>query len=443
MSFDLLVIGSGPGGFRAAIQAAKLGKKVALVEREKWGGGCAHTGTIPSKALRQGALEGALFPEAMDRMRKVVAEESQVIHHQLERNGVTLLSGIARFTSPHEIAVGSETLSAANIVIATGARPLRHKDIAWIAGVHDSDSLLQLKERPKRLLVVGAGVIGCEYASIFARLGSRVTLCDRRMELLRNVDHEVIETLRAEFVDAGVEVELGCQLGPIEKGESKGTIQVEMGGKRRMFDAALVCMGRTPNVEELELEKAGVSVDERGFIRVERTSFQTSQPHIYAVGDVIGAPALAATSAEQGRIATCHMYREPCGAFPDSYPYGIYTIPEISAVGALEVELREKGVPYVIGRAPFGELARGMIARETRGFIKILVHREKRRILGVHGIGAGASELVHIGQLAMAQGTPVEFFVTNVFNYPTLAEAYKVAALNALNQLRELSPSLS
>jgi NAD(P) transhydrogenase len=437
MRYDLLVIGSGPGGFRAAIQAAKLGKKVALVEREKWGGGCTHTGTIPSKSLREAALAGRRVPfrEAMERMRAVVREEAKVVHHQLERNKVQLLQGEASFLSANEIAVAGKKYAADYFVIATGARPIRHKEFNFrLAGLHDSDSLLRLKERPKRLLVAGAGVIGCEYASIFARLGTKVTLCDRRGELLRAVDHEIIAALREDFEENGVSLRLACNLGAVTKGKSSA-LSVEIDNKKYPFDAVLVCMGRTPNIENLALEKAGVKSNERGAIQVD-PGFRTTTPHIYAVGDVIGAPALAATSAEQGRLAAACIFGIECEPFPRSYPYGIYTIPEISSIGAQELELREKNVSYVAGRAPFRELARGMIAGETRGFIKLLVSVENRQLLGVHVIGAGASELVHIGQAVMTLGAPVDFFISNVFNYPTFAEAYKVAALNAINQLR-------
>lgn len=439
MHYDLIVLGSGPGGFRAAIQAAKLGKKVALVERDKWGGGCAHTGTIPSKSLREAALQGARVPFkiAMERMREVIRAEAKVVKHQLDRNKVELMQGEAAFTGLHEISVGKKKITADYFVIATGARPIRHKEFNFrLKGLHDSDSLLKLKERPKRLLVVGAGVIGCEYASIFARLGTKVTLCDRRGELLRAVDHEVIEALREDFEETGVELKLACKLGEIKKGKSSALL-VDIDGKKFPFDAALVCMGRAPNVENLGLERVGVKLNERSAIEVS-PGFQTSAPHIYAVGDVIGAPALAATSAEQGRLAASCIFGIECTPFPALFPYGIYTIPEISSIGAQELELREKNVTYVAGRAPFRELARGMIAGETRGFIKLLVSAENRKILGVHVIGAGASELVHIGQVAMAMGAPVDFFVSNVFNYPTFAEAYKVAALNAVNQLRAL-----
>lgn len=437
MRFDLIVIGSGPGGFRAAIQAAKLGKKVALVERDKWGGGCAHTGTIPSKSLREAALAGRRVPfrAALERTRVVVREEAKVVRAQLERNGVELVQGAAKFLGPHEVAVGAKRIVADHFVIATGARPLRHKDFNFrLPGVCDSDSILRRKDLPKRLLVVGAGVIGCEYASIFARLGSRVTLADRRGDLLRAVDHEIIQSLREEFEESGIELRLACRIGAFQRAGAQ--LAAEIDGRIRRFDAALVCMGRTPNVEELNLAAAGVEVDERNAIRVDRADFRTTARHIHAVGDVIGAPALAATSAEQGRIAAARIFGLDTPGFPESFPYGIYTIPEISALGSLELELREKGVPYVVGRAPFRELARGMIAGSTRGFIKLLAHAENGRLLGIHVIGSGASELIHIGQAAMALGAHVEFFVSNVFNYPTFAEAYKVAALNAVNQLR-------
>jgi NAD(P) transhydrogenase len=276
-------------------------------------------------------------------------------------------------------------------------------------------------------------VIGCEYASIFARLGSRVTIVDRRTELLRNVDHEVVAALRDAFAQNGIGLGLGATIGPITRGH--GSLHVALNGKDENFDAVLVCMGRQPNTQDLGLERAGVQVNERGYIAVDASSFRTSQSHIYAVGDVIGPPALAAASAEQGRIAACRIAGISCEEFPPSFPYGIYTLPEISLVGALETELREKCIPYLVGRAPFAELARGLIAGE-QGFLKLLVHRENHKLLGVHAIGQGACEFIHIGQLILALGTSIEFLVTNVFNYPTFAEAYKAAAHNALNQIR-------
>lgn len=437
--FDLVVIGSGPGGTRAAIQAAKLGKRVAIVEKEKAGGSCVHTGTIPSKSLREAAMADAkpAFHPAMDRMRSSVQIEASVVKQQLDRNGVVFISGTARFTDSHSIEVAGQAYRAQHFVIATGTRPVRSSEFQFGPdGVRDSDSILNLKRKPRTLLVLGAGVIGCEYASIFARLGTKVTLAERRHELLKAVDEGVIEALRMSFAETGVEILMGASVGPITRvgGETPG-LQTELNGAPRTFDEVLVCMGRQPNTDELNLGAVGITTDARGFIAVNRASYQTNIPHIYAVGDVIGPPALAAASAEQGRIAACHVYGLGCPAFPESFPYGIYTIPEISWAGATEAELKEKQIAYVAGTAPFSEIARGIISGNRGGFIKLLVQPASRRLLGVHVIGHGATELVHIGQVALALGAPIDFFLENVFNYPTFAEAYKVAALNATNQL--------
>ena len=447
--FDLAVIGSGPGGMRAAVQAAKIGKRVAVIDKNGAGGACVFYGTVPSKSLREAALDPwrakergtrdkNMFRASLQRMSQVVKEESRVIAHQLERNGVTFLRGTASFTGPHEIEVKSggkiERLEAHHFVVATGTSPRRPPEFPATEGVYDSDSILGLKALPKKLLVVGAGVIGCEYASIFRELGSNVTLVDRRMELLRGVDHEAVAALAAHFEDSGIQVHLGAELGALKRGAA--AIELRIGGKAWKGDAVLVCLGRQANTSGLGLEAIGVELDPRGQVVVDPESYRTKLPHICAVGDVIGPPALAAASAEQGRIAASRLFQLPAEGFPSTFPSGIYTIPEISSVGRLEPELREKHVPYVVGRANYKELARGLIMGESKGFVKLLVHRETRQLLGVHVFGMGASELVHIGQIVQALHAPVEFLVANVFNYPTFAEAYKVAALNALNQLR-------
>ncbi len=440
-TFDLVVIGSGPGGLRAAIQAAKLGKTVAVVEKDRPGGASVHTGTIPSKSLREAALSSRSrreFSHAIARMRAIVKAEAKVVADQLHRNGVSFFTGAATFVSPREISVAEgPRIKGAYFVVAPGTRPIRGEEFPFRRkGMFESDSILSLKTLPASLLIIGAGVIGCEYASIYARLGSRVTLVDRRKELLRLVDHEIIEALQREFLGSKVELAMGCDFSSIIPSKGSAKLEVKVNGVKRRFDAVLVCMGREPNTAELRLSVAGVAVDERGYVKVDRQSFQTSVPHIYAVGDVIGPPGLAASSAEQGRIASCRIFGEPCPEFPSSFPFGIYTIPEISSVGLTEKEAREKNIPYVIGRASFRELARGLIVGDQNGFIKILVNPETRHVLGVHAIGISASELVHIGQAVLALKAPVDFLVDNVFNYPTFGEAYKVAALHAVNQLK-------
>jgi NAD(P) transhydrogenase len=434
-SFDLIVIGSGPGGSRAAIQAAKLGKSVAIIERHKAGGGCAHFGTIPSKGLKEASFHQD-FSAAMKRTRKIVQEEEKVILSQLKRNKIVWFHGEASFLSKSQIQVGKKILNAKNYVIATGTSPIRHEEFPFhLKGVHDSDSLLSQKTLPKKLLILGAGVIGCEYASIFQNLGSKVTLADRRKELLRSVDEDIIQSLQEEFKKCGVNLILGCELTDVTKSRN-GKIQVRLNKKIKEYDAMLICMGRQANSKELQLHNAEVSTDNRGFIQVNPKNFQTSQPNIFAVGDIIGPPGLAAAAAEQGRIAACRAFEEPCQDFPLAFPFGIYTIPEISSVGSLEEQLKKEQIPYVVGRATFKELARGLIVGDTSGFIKILVHKKDRKILGIHAIGSSASELIHIGQAVFSLGATVDYLIDNVFNYPTFAEAYKVAALHALNQIK-------
>ncbi len=439
--FDLVVIGSGPGGMRAAVQAAKVGKRVAIVDKNAAGGGCVFFGTVPSKSLREAALEAGKgnFRASMERMRSVVKAESAVVAHQLERNGVHFVRGNARFVSPKELKVttskGEISLNGENFIIATGTSPLLHAEFSLKgAPVYDSDSILRLKTLPKKLLVIGAGVIGCEYTSIFARLGAKVTLVDRRADLLRGVDQEAVDALRKTFLGSGIMLHLNAQLDGLKK--SPHGIEIKVNRKTWKGGCVLVCLGRQANTAGLGLQEIGVELDPRGQIKVQPDNYRTNLPHICAVGDVIGPPALAAAAAEQGRIAVCRLLGIECLGFPSAFPSGIYTIPEISSFGFLEAELREKHVPYVVGRAFFRELARGLIVGENTGFIKLIVHRDSRQILGAHAMGVGASELIHIGQMAHALAAPVEFLVQNVFNYPTFAEAYKVAALNALNQIR-------
>lgn len=445
--YDLIVIGSGPGGQRAAIQAAKLRKRVLLVEKYKLGGSSVHWGTIPSKTLREAALnsqEGAsstrIFSQVMKHKDYVIKAEMDLVTAHCWSNDVQTLQGFARFLSPTRIQVvtkeGIHEAEAAKIILATGTHPARPAPFVFDGKVvFDSDQILKLKKLPKSLLIVGAGVIGCEYASIFARLGVKVTLVDRRGQLLRSVDEEVVERLKRAFKAAKVELLMPVELGtPKISRFGSAKLKIMLSKKMRSFEAALVCMGREGNVAELELTKAGLTSDARGLMQVNKF-YQTTIPHIYAVGDLIGAPALAASSAEQGRLAACHAFGQTAGKFPESFPYGIYTIPEISSVGASEAELKEKNIPYVAGRAEYKEVARGLIQGDEQGLLKIIFHRETRKILGIHIIGTSAAELVHIGQVAFSFGADIDFFITNVFNYPTLAEAYKIAAYNARNQL--------
>jgi NAD(P) transhydrogenase len=448
--YDLIVIGSGPGGHRAAVQAAKLGQRVLIIERDRIGGSCLHLGTIPSKALREAVLSAGsamlTLSEVMARTHRVIEEESTVIGEHFHRNRIEYIQGTGSFVDAHQIKIenlaGSHLVTARAILIATGTRPRRPKELDFGSNVlFDSDTIVGLKGQPKTLLVVGAGVIGCEYASIFARMGVKVTLTDSRAELLSSIDREIVAALLKQFEASGVEVLLSTDFLGLTKiteanhSLARVNLTVHSAPQVRDFDAVLYCLGRTGNFESLNLASLGVDVDARGLIAVNR-NYQTSVPHVYAVGDVIGAPALAASSSEQGRLAILHAFTGANAEFPDTFPYGIYTIPEISSVGVQEKQLAERGIRYVVGKAPFPILARGKMLNDEFGFLKLIVHRGTRRIVGVHVIGTSATELVHIGQVAMAFGATVDFFVDNVFNYPTLAEAYKIAAFNAENKLR-------
>ncbi len=449
--FDLIVIGSGPGGQRAAVQAAKLGKKVLVVEKDKLGGACLQLGTIPSKALRESALmakPGELsLMGVMERTRRIINEERHIIENQLDRNHVEVVEGTGSFHDANTVIVendGTATrFTGRTIVIATGTRPRRPKEFDFDGfTVFDSDTVLEMKFQPRTMLVIGAGVIGVEYASIFARTGVRVTLHDSRPELLKSIDQEVVSSLIKQLKASGVIMRLGDKLNKVETvpGETGRAWRADASFTKddetvvERFDAVLVCQGRTGNFEKLNLSKAGLAADDRGSLKVNR-NYQTVVPNIYAVGDIIGAPALAASSAEQGRLASLHAFENLPAEFPDTFPYGIYTIPEISTVGMQEEECKAKNIRYVVGKASYAELARGKMIEDEFGFLKLIVHAKTRRIIGVHVIGTGATELVHIGQVAMAFGAQIDFFVDNVFNYPTLAEAYKVAAYNARNKL--------
>ncbi len=443
----MIVIGSGPSGQRAAVQASKLGKKALIVERDWIGGSCLHTGTIPSKTLREAALtstqEGsAIFEQVMKRKHWVIEEEARVIAEQLKRNRVEFRQGQASFEKPHQIkvetATGTERFSADFIVIATGTRPVRPADVPFNPHtIFDSDSILSLLSKPATLAVIGAGVIGSEYASIFSRMGVRVTLTDQRDRLLSWMDEEITQTLQAHFVQSGIELCLGAKTSGLGLTSDTKKAKLSINGVERVYDALLICMGRAGNTEMLNLAATGLRANDRGLLPVNEW-YQTTEPHIYAVGDVIGSPGLASASSEQGRLAAAHAFNLRDGSFPDSFPFGIYTIPEISSVGAQESDLKAKGIAYVVGRGRYKELARGKILGDDLGFLKLLFDAKTRKLLGVQVIGTGATELVHIGQAAFILGAGVDFFVNNVFNYPTLAEAYKVAAYNAYNQFKTI-----
>jgi NAD(P) transhydrogenase len=460
MEYDLIVIGSGPGGQKAAVAAAKLGKKVAVVEHgHMLGGVCVNTGTIPSKTLREAVmyltgmnqreLYGASYrvkekitpADLKERTSHVVKREIDVIRDQLVRNRVDLYTGHGRFTDAHTVTVEGHdqaehrTLSGRYVVIATGTTPRRPDDVDFDQErVLDSDEIVDLSFIPGSMVVVGAGVIGIEYASIFAALGTRVTVVEKRDSMLDFCDPEVVEALRFHLRDLAVTFRFGEEVTSVDVSET-GTLTTLASGKQIAAEAVMYSAGRLGRTEGLDLGAAGLDTDDRGRIVVDE-HFRTSVEHIYSVGDVIGFPALAATSMDQGRLAAYHAFGEPARDMGDLQPIGIYTIPEVSFVGATESELTEKAVPYEFGIARYRELARGQIAGDSYGMLKLLVSTEDHTVLGVHIFGTAATELVHIGQAVMGCGGTVEYLVDAVLNYPTFSEAYKVAALDVMNKMR-------
>ncbi|MEU6749461.1 Si-specific NAD(P)(+) transhydrogenase [Spirillospora sp. NPDC046719] len=463
--FDLLVLGSGPGGQRAAIAAAKLGRKVAVVDRrEMIGGVCINTGTIPSKTLREAVLyltglnQRELYGQSYRvkdditvadlgmRTQHVIGRETDVIRSQLARNHVTVLPGTGRFVEPNAVAVSGgrepggreQKVTADRIVIATGTRPARPESVAFDEKtIIDSDGIINLDHVPETMVVVGAGVIGIEYASMFAALGTKVTVVERRERMLEFCDLEIVEALKYHLRDLAVTFRFGETVASVER-MARGAITVLESGKRIPADTVMYSAGRQGMTDGLQLEAAGLAADRRGRIKVDE-HYRTEVPHIYAVGDVIGFPSLAATSMEQGRLAAHHACGEPVSDIIDLQPIGIYTIPEISFVGRTEDALTEAKVPFEVGVSRYRELARGQIIGDSYGMLKLLVSPEDRRLLGVHVFGTGATELVHIGQTVMGLGGTVDYLVNAVFNYPTLAESYKVAALDAMNKMRHMA----
>jgi NAD(P) transhydrogenase len=456
--YDVLVIGSGPGGQKAAIAAAKLGRRAAVVERQRMlGGVCINTGTIPSKTLREAVLyltglnmrelygqnyrvkEDITVQDLLSRTQHVIGREIEVVRGQLHRNGVHLLQGTGRFLDPHTVAVsgdhGERKVTGAVVVIATGTTPARPAAVEFDERrVLDSDGILTLADIPRSLVVVGAGVIGIEYASMFAALGSRVTVVEQRDRMLDFCDSEVIEALKFHLRDLSVSFRFGEKVSSVEAGD-RGTVTTLASGKRIPADTVMYSAGRQGATGGLGLDAAGLAADARGRIAVDE-HFRTSVPHIYAVGDVIGFPALAATSMEQGRLAAYHACGEPANSLIALQPIGIYTIPEISYCGQTEDQLTASSVPYEVGISRYRELARGQIVGDSYGMLKLLVATDTRRLLGVHVFGTNATELVHLGQAIMTAGGTVDQLVDTVFNYPTLSEAYKVAALDAVNKMR-------
>lgn len=458
---DLLVLGSGPGGQKAAIAAAKLDRRVAVVERRELGGVCLNTGTIPSKTLREAVLyltglnqrelygqsyrlkDEITVADLTARTQHVVGREIDVVRSQLARNRVRLLSGTGRFHDPHTIVVtdhaGQESrYSAEKIVIATGTRPARPPSVDFDERtVIDSDGILSLDRIPESLVVVGAGVIGIEYASMFAALGSKVTVVERRDRMLEFCDLEIVEALKYHLRDLAVTFRFGEEVGSVER-HARGAVAVLASAKRIAADTVMYSAGRQGTAADLAPERAGLAADERGRLAVDE-HYRTAVPHIYAVGDVIGFPALASTSMEQGRLAAYHACGEPVRASGRLLPFGVYTIPEISFVGRTEDELTADRVPFEVGIARYRELARGQIIGDSYGMLKLLVSPLDRRLLGVHVFGTGATDSVHIGQAVIGCDSTVDYLVDAVFNYPTLAESYKVAALDATNKLRRMA----
>jgi NAD(P) transhydrogenase len=459
--YDLLAIGCGPAGQKAAIQAAKLGRRAAVVERRQLGGVCVITGTIPSKTLREAVLhltgftqrgvygqsyrvkEEITAEDLRSRYLDVIRRETDVIRDQLTRNHVAILEGSARFVDPHTVTVagpdGSERkVSAEKIVIGTGTRPARPSTVAFDdKAIFDSDGLFNLERIPGSFVVVGGGVVGIEYASIFAALGTKVTVVDKRRRILEFCDDEIIEGLQHHLRDLGLTLRLGEEVTAVKSLEEGALVELAS-GKRIAAEAVLYSAGREGTTDELEVAKAGLEADERGRIKVGE-NYRTAVEHIYAVGDVIGFPSLAATAMEQGRIAALDAFGQEIQSTPGPLPIGIYTIPEISFVGKTEGELTEAGIAYEVGMSRYRELARGAILGESHGMLKILVSPVDRRLLGVHVLGTGATELVHIGQAVMGNDGTLDYLLGAVFNYPTLAEAYKVAALDAQNKLHDVS----
>jgi NAD(P) transhydrogenase len=457
--FDLVVIGSGPAGEKGAAQAAYFGKKVALVECvAELGGACINTGTLPSKILRESALyfsglkqrglygidyslrEGLTVQSFTHRKDVLVAAEREKIRANLAAHGIEMVAGMASFEDAHTVAVTSaagavEQLRGEAILIATGSKPHRPAEIPFDDEViFDSDSILKMGRIPRSLVVVGGGVIGCEYASIFTALGVEVALVDGRDRVLPFLDAEISAALRERLAGLGVKFYLGERMGPIERTKNGVRISMPSGATIEM-ETALFAAGRRGAVDELRLEKAGLAVNKRGYVEV-NASYQTAVPSIYAAGDVIGFPALASTSMEQGRVAVCHafgfQYKQRVASM---LPMGVYTIPEISAIGESEESCREKKIEYEVGRARYANNARGLIAGDPSGLMKLIFRPSDHALLGVHIIGENSTELIHVGMLALESGGTIDLFINFVFNYPTLSEMYKYAAYDGLGNL--------
>ncbi len=457
--YDVVVIGSGPGGEGAAMNATKKGKKVAVIESGLLGGSCVHYGTIPSKALRHvvkqiitfntnplfrqiGEPRWFSFPDILKTAQSTINTQMHSKTGNYARNRVEVFYGHAEFVDPHTVIVklkggGEETIKARNFVIATGSRPYQPKDIDFNhSRVYDSDKILTIEHTPKKIIIYGAGVIGCEYASIFCGLGVKVDLINTRNELLSFLDHEISDALSYHLRNMDVLVRNNEEYEKIE-GTDKGVILHLKSGKKVKGDALLWCNGRAGNTDRLGLDAIGLATNRRGQFEVNEY-YQTSVEHIYAVGDVVGWPSLASAAYDQGRAAAAHIANGNDANFVKQVPTGIYTIPEISSIGLTEEELTEQKVPYEVDQAFFKSMARAQITGDPVGMLKILFHRETLEVLGIHCFGDQASEIVHIGQAIMSQkkgANTLRYFLDTTFNYPTMAEAYRVAALNGYNRI--------
>jgi NAD(P) transhydrogenase len=464
-AYDLIVIGSGPAGRRAAVQAAKLKKSVLVVEKgRRVGGVCVHTGTIPSKTLRETVLnlsgwrERGFYGRAhrakhdisaadlRQRLSITLDHEVEVLEHQFARNNVVWATGTACFIDSHTIEVTNEgriqRFAVDKFILAVGTAPHRPSHIPFDGEVIlDADEILELKRLPRSLAVIGGSVIGIEYATIFSALDVKVTVIDPAERVLPFIDKELVDEFTHDMRDRGMTLRFESKAKAVKKtGPNSCLIELE-DGRQIWSEMILFAAGRKGAIDGLGLEACGLVGDERGRIEVDRTTFQTKVPHIYAVGDIIGFPSLASTSMEQGRIAACLAFGENAHAPPEFFPYGIYSVPELSTIGMTEEQVRAKRIPYECGIARFRETARGHIMGLHSGFMKMIFALETRRLLGVHIVGEGATELIHIGQAVLNLGGTLDYFVENTFNYPTLAEAYKIAALDAWNRMPRRQPS--
>ncbi len=454
---NVVVIGTGPGGEGAAMQLVKSGRRVIVVEKyEQVGGGCTHWGTIPSKALRatisqlveaannpllksSGMRTQWTMPELLQNARAVIAQQEQMRRKFYERNDIEIVRGHARLLDPNTVSVDDcEAIQADWVVIATGSRPFRPNNVDFNhPRIFDSDKILRLVERPHSMTIYGAGVVGCEYASMFRNLDVKVNLVNSRARLLDFLDDEISDALSYHLRERGVVIRHNETMERVEGCDDSVILHLES-GKHLKTDILLWAIGRTGNTGDLGLESLGIPADSRGYLSVNE-NFQTSVPSIYAVGDVIGIPSLASAAYTQGRAAAMAILGKPQAGTTRRYiPTGIYTSPEISSIGRTELELTKAKVPFEVGQAQFRSLARAQITGHTVGVLKLLFHRESLELLGIHCFGANASEIIHIGQAIMCQPAPgntLEFFMTNTFNYPTMAEAYRVAALNGFNRL--------